>query len=221
MSALQNDKVWIGGGAAAATLLIAGTWFLAIGPELTHASSLRDQTRSTQLQNTVLQSKTNRLRQDSANLPKLTGQLRAQLDSLPVGSDLAEYSRQLDRQATASRVDLRGITVGAPGAVTATGASGGGPGTGGAAAGRLFGIPITLTTVGPLSSQRSFLTALQDDGPRASLVGSTKIVPTGTQAVNSIDPGSSMTTQLTVFVAPRSATDTAQLNSELGKNSTS
>lgn len=120
-----------------------------------------------------------------------------------------------------------GATTPAPAAGSGTaGAETAGAGTSAASgiAGKLFQVPLTVTTSGTLAAQRAFLTAIQQLGSRAALVGATTVNAgaaeggsagpasgTGKTGASSIDGGSTMTTNLTVFVAPQTATTAAEL----------
>lgn len=213
----QNEKVWIGGGIAAALVLTAGAWFGAISPELGHASELRSQKVDADTQNQVLRHRANKLRADSAQLPTIVKQLSEDLDKLPVEADLPAYTQQLNRQAASSGVAITAITISSPTPVDANGTPN--QATSVTAAGRTFGFPMTLTTTGKLVAQRAMLTAIQRSGPRAALVHSVKFTPAS--GARTIDADSTMTTQLTVYVTPLSPAAALQLQAQLGKTSTS
>ena len=84
------------------------------------------------------------------------------------------------------------------------------------ATGKLYEVPVTVVTTGSLAQQRIFLTRLSTLGPRAVLVGSTQLGAGGSGGSGgtdsaSLDTASTMTTNLTFFVAPLSAAADAQL----------
>ncbi len=101
-----------------------------------------------------------------------------------------------------------------------------------ASAGTLYAVPVTISADGPLVGQRMLLAAIQTQGPRGALVSSVQFsasadaTPGGTGksgrssdegdgAAKGADP-TSMTVQLTVFVAPQSPDDEAALRKQLG-----
>ncbi|HTZ43033.1 MAG TPA: hypothetical protein VMB79_04165 [Jatrophihabitans sp.] len=211
MNALQSERTWIAGGVTALAVLAAGAWFGVIGPELSHTSSLRSQTTDAQAQNSFLQAKVTRLRRQSENLPALVTQLQGRLLALPVDASYSQLTVQLNSQAAQSHVTLTDITIGGPGPVAGT--AGAAPSA--AAAGSTFVIPVTLTSTGSFAAQRSFLDAIQHTGPRAALVSSAQLDAGGETAAASIDPGSTMTTKLSVFVTPVSQAAADQLRTEL------
>ena len=58
----QDKRLWLGGGAVLAVLIVLIGWFVVIDPELSAASSTRDQADSAQLQNMVLEAKNSTLK---------------------------------------------------------------------------------------------------------------------------------------------------------------
>ncbi len=216
----QNEKTWIAGGLASALVLTAAAWFGAISPQRSSAADLRSQRADAETQNTVLLVKTNRLRSDSKNLRQLSAQLADRLKQLPMDSDFSGLTLQLNRQAAASHVMLTSIVIG-----TAAPVNGAAPGAHSVAsatanpAGGIYAVPLTVVSSGSLANQKAFLTKVQQAGPRLALVTSTKLVPGAAENGKSIDPGSSMTTVFTAFVAPQSAQVAAQLAKQLAAGS--
>ena len=213
MSRAQDKRVWLGGGALAAVLIGVVGWFGVISPQLSAASSLRDQSDSARAQNSVLESKIAKLKKQNDNVGKLTASLRAALAALPFDSGLPAFTRQLSSQATKNRIVLTSLTVGSGSVTTGTGVAT--TPTTGTTATALVAIPVTLASTGSGPNQLAFLRAIQVDGPRRALVTSTQLTPaTGT----SLDGSSTMTTQITVFSAPLTAQARAQLVKLLSGN---
>jgi hypothetical protein len=201
---------WILGGAAGGVAIVALTWFFVVGPELGNANGLKQQTADAQTQNTVLQAKTNKLKEDNANLNSLTTALAQARAALPTNSGLPELTRQLSVEAAAAGVQLVSITAADP--IVASGsASGAKTGTSGAAAGNIFAIPLVVVTDGSATHQQLFLTAVQKVGPRRVLVKSVAFAPSGLATTSAIDASSTMTVDLQAFVAPQSDADVATL----------
>ncbi|MGH8961818.1 MAG: hypothetical protein ACRDWT_11625, partial [Jatrophihabitantaceae bacterium] len=72
MTSLQDKRVWLGGGAVAAVLVAAASWFFVINPELSSADSLRSQADAANQQNLVTQAKVTSLEAKTKDLSKLT-----------------------------------------------------------------------------------------------------------------------------------------------------
>ncbi|HEY3715520.1 MAG TPA: hypothetical protein VGL39_13420 [Jatrophihabitantaceae bacterium] len=218
----QDRRVWLGAGALAGLLLVLIGWFALVSPQLSSASSIRGQAAAAEQRNALLQSKIAKLQRQDADLDGLTARLRAALAELPVDSGLPEFTRQLSDQAKQHRVDLTSVSVGSVTPVTtapatststprpdATGTSA--PSTS-APAGKLYAIPVTLVSSGPARDQLAFVRAIQVDGPRRALVTATQLTPASGSSEASIDPASTMTTQVTIFTAPLAPSAAAQLD---------
>jgi hypothetical protein len=218
MNLLQDKRAWLGGGAIAAVLIAAVSWFMVISPERSSTTSLGTQTSAAQLQNTLTQAKITKLRRQSANLAKLQAQLASALEALPKASGLPAFTRQLSAQAAASHVAVTNISIGAitianlngtavvPGATTATTTPGAvtTPAIAAqpSAAGNVFAIPVTVVSSGSLKNELAFLKAIQTLGPRRALVTSTQFAPDAKSAATSLDKVTTVTAQVTVFSAP-------------------
>jgi hypothetical protein len=213
MSRVQDRRYWLGGGVLAAVAIAAIGWLGVISPQLSSASSLRNEANSVGVQNSVLQGKANALKKENDKLPALTTRLNRAVIALPIDSGLPEFTRQVNSQAAQSGVALTGITVASVTAVgngTGTTSGTGATGTGSApAAGAVFAIPITLVATGRATDQLAFLKAVQVDGPRRALVSSTQFAPVGDGT--SIDASSTMTVQLSIYTAPLTPKQTAEL----------
>lgn len=208
---MQSQRSWIACGVAAAVLLAMLSWFFVVRPEFSSTSSLKSQTADAEVANVVLMQKVNSLRKQNSKLGELTDQLAAKSLELPSDSSLQDYTRQLIAQAALSGVKLQSITAGAVAlagpAVRAT--SVGNP------AGKLFQIPVSVTTLGSLMANRALLKAVQDAGPRRSLLTSVQFTPSQSKVPN-IDTFSTMTLQTVVFVAPQTPEAEAALEKQLG-----
>lgn len=227
MKRFQNRRVWLGGGGFAAVLIVAIGWFMFIGPELASTRELRDQAAATRQENSVLQLKVKSLQVKSGQLSRYTTELRAAALALPADSGLPAFTRQLSTQAAANRVTLTSVAVGgisaaagaappvapagettpteaAPAATTPTGAA---P----AAAAGLVAVQLTVQSNGTLAHQLAFLADVRLAGPRRALVTASQITPGVGAGASSIDGASSFSTQLTVFSAPQTPAQIAQL----------
>ncbi len=216
MTAMQNDRVWIGGGVVAAVLVAAVAWFGVISPERSNASSLHEQTSTAEAANNALVHGLAKLRADNAGKKELITQLRSAREALPVRSGLPDFTRQLAGQADHAKVKLLEITVGA---VTSTSVST--PGStnitaaGVSPVGKTFVVPVTVLAAGGAARLQDFIAAIQTDGPRRALVTSVQLVPATSSNSLSIDLGASMTLKCNVFVTPQSAAAEAELQKQL------
>jgi hypothetical protein len=218
MKLLQDRRAWLCGGAVAAVLITAVSWFMVISPERSSTTSLGTQTEDAQLQNALTQAKLTKLRLQADSVGKLHAQLASALEALPKASGLPAFTRQLSAQAATAHVAVTSISIGAitavaadgtavvPGATTATTAPGAttpsGTTTPATATGGVFAIPVTVVSSGSFAHELAFLKAIQTLGPRRALVTSTQFAP-GTGAVTAaLDTATTATAQLTVFSAP-------------------
>ena len=213
----QSERAWLAGGVVAAAVLAAAGWFGAIGPQLSHTASLKSQQSDLRFQNDRMLAKTQKLKADSAQLPQLTQSLSRALQALPEDSNMSEFTIQLTKQAAANHVVVKGIDLSGPALVTGPG--GATPAVVGSVAGKVFGIPVTLTTAGSFIDQRRYLDAVQHQGSRAALVRSIKLVPIGA-ANGSVDSNGTMISQLTVFVTPLSPAERAAMAKLLAAGAT-
>ncbi len=230
MSRLEDKRTWIAGGAAVALLIGAAAWYMLISPKLASATDINKQAAATEQQNTVLQAKLRTLQAKSLKIRAFTASLRAALLALPYDSGLPAFTRQLSARAKANSVSLSSITVGSVTAVTAATTPTTSTDTGSVAptptttstdgataapvavnpAGSLYSVQVTIVSDGTLARQIDFLSDIRTAGPRRVLLTSTQISP-GTGAGASIDSRAGFTTQLTVFSAPQTPGQIAQL----------
>jgi hypothetical protein len=236
MSSIQDRRVWIGGGSVAALLIAAIGWFFFVSPELSSASDQHNQAASVRQENAALQVKLKVLQDKSARVGEYTAALRRALEALPSDSGLPQFTRQLTAQAKANGVTLSSVVVGGISSVTtatapATAATA--PATAttpdtsttsapvpdpavatapATAAGGLYSVQVTIQSTGTLAHEVAFLHVVQVAGPRRALITSTQLAPGAGAKVRSIDAATTVTTQLTVFSAPQSPDQVAQLN---------
>jgi hypothetical protein len=231
MDRLEDKRIWLGGGGVIGLLIVVVAWFMFIGPERSSADDLNAQAASTRQQNDVLQAKVHALQVKSQHLSKYTSSLQAALEALPFDSGLPAFTRQLSAQGTANSVDVSSVVVGGITSVGASAPAAAAPAedststaptttttTAPAAApvaGGLFSVAVTVQSSGTLTNQLAFLKAIQTAGPRRALVTSAQITPGNGAKEASIDGVSSFTTSLTVFSAPQTPAQVAQLKTLL------
>jgi hypothetical protein len=216
------ERVWLAGGALLVGLAVVVSWFMVVNPELSKASTTRNEVASTQDSNLFLHHRVSTLRDQSRQLGTLAAQLRAAGAALPSTAGIDEFTRQLSSYAGTGHVRITSITVGSP---TLTGSSGAGAAVPTSAAadsaaappsgtapttavvGQTYSIEVTVVSAGPASDQQSFLHQIQN-GPRAVFVTSAALAP----PTSGVAAGAAtLTTQLQVFVQPQSSQDQAAL----------
>ena len=216
---LQDRRLWLGGGALLAVVILLVAWFGFINPQLTSTASIRDESDSAQLQNNVLQSKNSKLKKENDNVATLRSGLAAALAALPSDGGLPAFTRQLSAQATANSVTLTSVIVGAATPVAAVGTAPAAPAadaatttgvTPVASASSLVQIPISLVATGLGKNDIAFLKSIQVTGPRRALVTASQLAPSG-GAATGIDGPCTLTLTLTVFSAPLAPTAQAAL----------
>lgn len=209
MSARTQDKrLWLGGGALTAVLIVLLGWFFVIDPELSAASSTWNDAESVRMQNTVLEAKNTRLKAQNDDVAALRAGLADALAALPFDSGLPAFTRQVSKQAAETSVVLSSVVVAGAVPVAEAAAAAGAttadpeatiPTTG------LVAISVTVVGIGSCSADMEFLKAIQVTGPRRALVTDVQLTPaTG-------DAPCTLTVQLTVFSAPLSPTAHAAL----------
>jgi Tfp pilus assembly protein PilO len=209
MNALKSDRFWLFGGILAAIVVAALAWFLAVGPELSNASSLQSQTTDAQDQNASLQVNIHKLQKQNADMTALTAALQQARTALPVDTEIAAYTQGLTATAAANHVQVTGLSASDPKSATAKPGQPATP-TAGSAAGQLYALPLTVIIKGSIPDDLKFLRAVQT-GPRAALV-------TGTQLANDTSKTSNLTQltiQLQVYVAPQTPDMMAGLQKQL------
>ncbi|MEP6559787.1 MAG: hypothetical protein ABJD68_01765 [Nakamurella sp.] len=225
----RNKRLWLGGGALVALLVVLIGWFVVIEPQLSAAESAKNLTESVRQQNVVLATKNTKLKEQNDNIATLRADLTAALAELPSDGGLPEFTRQISAQATASSVVLSSIVVGAATAVAepATAASTGGPDSAGTGSGStansgtastagadsssgLVQMTITVTGTGLGADNLTFLQAIQQTGPRRALVTTSQLAPADGSNGDITGP-CTLTLTLTIFSAPLAPADQVAL----------
>lgn len=212
----QSPRLWILGGGVLCVLVTIIGWFLIISPQLSSASSLRDQRQTQDDSNTVLAVKINAMQKLDIN--DLRKQLATARQALPSDSGLPEFTRQLAAEAAASAVTVTSIAPGLPtivggGAPAATAGTPGATGVQPSGAGKTFAIPVTIVATGSTQRVLSLLQQIQQNGPRRALVTSVSLSPasTGTAKATTLAGGATLNVQMQIFVAPKTPEAEAEL----------
>jgi hypothetical protein len=216
---LDNSRGWMAAGAASTLVLVVLCWLLLFSPKLSETSSIQDQTDGLTATNTTLQAELVKLKSQQNHMHRYVAKLVKARLGLPITAAVPAFSQESSQHATSSGVKVTSMSVGTVAVAGAAAAAAGvsvAP-TEGAAAGQLYGIPVTLVTEGSYRNQITFLTRLQYTGPRVALVSGSRFA--GTQTETNLDKGSTMTTTLTLFVAPQSPEQAAMLQKQLAGHS--
>jgi hypothetical protein len=218
VKALDNARGWVLGAAGAMVLVTVISWLMVFSPKLSDTSAVHDQTAALKVTDAALVGQIAVMKTQRAHMHRYVARLVAARLGLPITASLPAFSAQSDGQAATAGVTLTGMNVGTvalASAVTAAPVTAGTPSaaTVGATPGQLYGIPVTLVSTGPYGSQLHFLQMLQDTGPRVALV--TGAAFAGTDESTNIDAGSTLTTALTLFVAPQTPAEATLLKKQL------
>ena len=223
MTGLGNSKrMWLGGGAVLAVVILLAGWFLVVAPQFSTASANRDQMAAAQSQNQVLQQRNDDLKAKNGDKGALQASLVAALAQLPSDGGLPAFTRQLSAQAKAAGVDLTSVVVGAATPVgtaagqatttaVTTAAATPAAATASAVSTGLVQMTLTVTANGLGHHDLAFLRSIQWTGPRRALVTDVQLTPAGSGVGSGIDGQCDLTMTLTIFSAPLSPTAQAAL----------
>jgi Tfp pilus assembly protein PilO len=158
MSTRSPDRVWLIGGAVAAALLVAVTWFVLVSPQRGQQADLRAQTATTQDRIVALRQRLAELRRENAKLTTYKALLDRRQAALPTGPDLSAFLRQVQAAGDAAAVTVGNVTVGLPAAVT------GDP--------KAYAMQVAVSATGTSPQLGAFLDQMQLVQPRAVLITS-------------------------------------------------
>jgi len=212
MRRLQDAPFWLVGGAVTAVLIVAVSWVMFIGPELSSAKKLHAETTASNQWNRTLQAKARTLEDKSTHVAQYTSSLRRSQAAIPYDSGLPAFTLQLNAQAKAHKVSVTSVTVGA---VTEIVPPAGGAATGStppASDGKLYSMQVTVQSEGSFENQLAFLEAIRSTGARRALVtGVQASSGGGARTTASIDGSASFSAQMDVFSAPQPPAQIARL----------
>jgi Tfp pilus assembly protein PilO len=189
------DRLWMIGGAVGAAVLVAVAWFFLISPQYAQAASLNDKSEAAAVRLNALRHKLSELRKQNDDLPRYQQQLAQDRQALPTTSGVEDFLRELQAMSDSTGVSVTGLAVGASSHVPAAGAE-------------VYALPLTLNATGTIDKVSGFVTELQLKRPRAVLVTSVGVVPSGQRT--SIAGPVNLTLNLKIYVAPPAGTADAK-----------
>ncbi|MDQ1659585.1 MAG: hypothetical protein QOD41_4668 [Cryptosporangiaceae bacterium] len=194
-TSVNSDRVWIGGGAAVALLLLVLGYLLLISPQNADTAALGEQAAAEHQRVASLEKHLADLRKQNVHLDEYKATLAADKLALPVTPDTDAFLLELRALADKAGVVVETMSADA-GPKSKTGST--------------YTVPAAITVTGTADALQAFLTGIQQTGSRAALVTSVSASAAGVLDVSSIaDQATAMSISLTLFTAPgviRSAT---------------
>jgi Tfp pilus assembly protein PilO len=168
----------------AAVAIAAGGWFLALSPQKSKVSSLKDQTAQQQDANAKLRSQIALLKKQQSQIPAEQARIAQIKNRIPESPQLTNYVRTLTSLAAATHVELVSIAPAAPTQVKLASAQPQGTAPSDAAAGgaapaaapNLSTISVAIDVVGDYYNVQQFLSKLEDT-QRATIVSAVSLKP--------------------------------------------
>lgn len=178
MARERSERLWIGGAAAVAFLVVLIGWFFLISPQRDETADVEGQVLNAQLQNDTLQARIAKLGGEKKAMAKYKADLLAAQEALPATSDMSAFLRTVQRIGAASGAKVTSLTVGtataaspAAAAPAPSGSASTDPAATAPAAGTgIQQIPITASVTGTPAALKRFLVQLQSVQPRAVLL---------------------------------------------------
>lgn len=112
--AASKRLAWIVGTVMAALLILAGAWFLTIGPNMDATAQAQEDTETTLQQNDVQRAKLATLKEQFAELDTFRAQLADIQTLIPVEDGLPSLLRELQGRADAAGLTITGVTSAVP-----------------------------------------------------------------------------------------------------------
>jgi Tfp pilus assembly protein PilO len=192
MTRTGPDRIWMVAGAAGAVVLLAVAWFFLISPQYAQAASETGKAEAAATRLNAMRHKLSELREQNADLPKYQEQLARDRQALPTTSGVDDFLRELQAMGDSTGISVTGLAIGASTHIPAAGVE-------------VYALPLTLNATGDIAKVSNFVTELQLERPRAVLVTSVGVVPSG-QGTSIAGPVN-LTLNLRIYVAPPAASD--------------
>jgi type IV pilus assembly protein PilO len=185
MATARARHTWLIGGAIAAGLLVAATWFILIGPLNAASNSRYQQAEDARMRVPTLLSQLTALR-EQAQSPHVYQQALARArQALPATPASSDFLRELHAAGTSTDVTVSDLLVDLDPEATTHPAA--------------YALPVTVTASGTAEALMDFVNQLQTQQPRAALVDSADLVPAGEGAT--LDGEVTLTLHMRIFVA--------------------
>lgn len=166
MRTTTTDRIWIGGGALVAVVLLAVAWFVFISPQNATTESMGNEVEMAEAKVVSARERLVELRKQNENLDEYLLKLERDRAALPVDSGMPDFLRHLQAAGDKTGVAINGLVVGSPTKITV-------------ASGTIYYLPLTLNAAGSAANLESLLNELQQVQPRAALMTSVDMAATG------------------------------------------
>jgi type IV pilus assembly protein PilO len=187
MATRHAARLWAIGGAFAAAAIVAGGWFLAVGPQRAETQALEEQAASAQTRVTVLQQRLADLREQQSKLPEYEADLAKNRKALPATSGVPDFLRELQAAGEEVGVSVDSVVVDEPAEVDG-------------ATTKIYRLPISINATGKPAALDRFLDQLQRERDRAVLIRT--VNAEATDPKGSLANGATLRLSLDAFVAP-------------------
>ncbi len=107
----QNNRLWIGGAAFLAIVVLLGTYFLAAKPRLDSAAEMDDERVSVEARNTTLRREVSVLKEQEANLPETRQAIAGLQIGIPTTAKLDEFTKYIGELAVQHSVVIASVAV--------------------------------------------------------------------------------------------------------------
>ena len=107
----QNNRLWIGGAAFLAIVILLGTYFLAAKPRLDSAAEMDDERVSVEARNTTLRREVSVLKEQEANLPETRTAIAGLQIGIPTTAKLDEFTKYIGELAVEHSVVIASVAV--------------------------------------------------------------------------------------------------------------
>ncbi|GAA1821744.1 hypothetical protein GCM10009682_47490 [Luedemannella flava] len=160
------SRLWAVGGAAAALLALAISWFVLIHPRYSETAQLEEDIAAAEQRLVADQRRLSKLRIDHADLGRFRSELETNREALPTTPATSDFLRELQSAANKTGASVDSLAVGDATPVPGVAA--------------VSSLRLTLTLSGTPARLDAFVHEVRLDQPRAALVDSVNLLRNGT-----------------------------------------
>ncbi|TBN57842.1 hypothetical protein EYE40_10820 [Glaciihabitans arcticus] len=113
---MNSNRIWLFGAVALILILLAGTFFLGVSPQLEAVAKSNTERETVESQNQVQQVKLAALKKQFEQIDSLRADLAAMQAQVPTGANLSPLIGQLDKLTQKHSVDVESVTFSDPSA---------------------------------------------------------------------------------------------------------